>query len=205
MIGYIFRFIVLFFCVVAMFISLKNISKHPRKSKRILCFSLALIIFVGSFISIDIKEPTIKDINKGMKIICDKFVVEDEMCDSYYVYTYDNTGYYGTIAISVEDEEYKNDEIHNKPLSKITDDETICLYSKIACVRDKFGLPNQSIGMLIIYQDNVRVAIKYTYKDKKFFGPLKYLIFTQYFSRDDVSIKRIVESIDTESLFITKG
>lgn len=39
-------------------------------------------------------------------------------------------------------------------------------------------------------------------KTKKIFGPLKYLVFTQYFHRDTIDVKEIATSIDVDSLTV---
>lgn len=173
MAGYIFRFTILILCVITVVVSARIIIKGKSIKthiKSVVSFLVALVVFVGSFISIDIKNPKIeKALHKGSKIIADDFSPDTNNPKVYNVYEFDCDGYYGTVAVSFCDDKTRNNDLLNRPLLRIEDEKTICLYSEVACVRDIWGLPNQSIGMMIIYHGDVRIAIKYTYKDEKNF------------------------------------
>ncbi len=208
MFGYIFRFIFLIILFVLLSVSIKTLvkKKTTKKSKiiNVVSIFICLIIFLLSVISTDIKKPSINsNISENLSFVISQCLPETDSTQIYNIYEFDCEGYYGTIAVSkMENNDIKNILDNEKYELKIEDGTSITFGSHVACVRDFWGLPNCCIGTITLFQDNVRVFIKYTYKDKKVFGPIKYLTFTQYFYKDIIDIKEISSSIIYDSLVV---
>lgn len=208
MFGYIFRFGVLFLCLFIIIKSIKSLIKNKGDAKnkilKIVSVFLCLILLLLSVISVDMKKPKIdNDISTGVSLIASKCLSDTYKPETFNIYEFDCPEYYGTVAVSKISTEDKNRELKEKIyVLKITDDTTVAVCSYVACTRDFGGLPNKCIGTILLYQEDVRVFIKYNLKYNKFFGPLKYLTFTQYFYKDTVDIEEIANSIDFDSFYV---
>ena len=120
----------------------------------------------------------------------------------YNAYKFDCDGYYGTISVSkIDNEDKENLNKKHVPL-KIQDGVSSGLCSYVVCDRDYYGLPNICVGTITLLQEDTRIFVKYIYKDKKEFVPIKFLTFTQYFYRETIDIEEIANSIDFNSLIV---
>ncbi len=207
MFGIVFRFVVLIIIVVLLGISIKTLVKaKPAKKQKfinIIIIFVCIVFLFLSFISLDIKKLRIdKNISKGIDVISGKYLPETDIPQIYSIYEFDCDGYYGTVSVSKIDEEEKKKILNNKDKFEliIEDGTTVALCTRVACVRDIYGMPKKCVGDIRIFKDDTRIFIKYNYKDVKILGPIKHLTFTQYFYRDTVDIEEIADSIVPDSL-----
>ena len=199
--GYVFRFVIVFACVCVIVLSIVLIRKRKKIIINLVSIFLCIIVLVVSFLTFDIKTPDIdSSIGNTIEIIKKQYLPDDNV---YNVFAFDCDKYYGTISISLEDDERKQIEISkNSFVQKNIDGENATLSSYVACVRDNYTLPNCVVGTVIIYNGNIRMAVKYTYKNENKFGLIKYLTFTEYFSKPTIELEEIIENIELRSLSV---
>lgn len=194
--GYVFRYTIIAICTVFIVLSIVLIIKKKKIFISLICIFSSIAILAVSFYTADIKKP---DINNTIDNCIDTINTQYLPIDNsvYSVYGFDCDEYYGTVSISFEDSEKKQEEF-----IKNIDGEFEPLYSSVSCVRDNYNLPNCVVGIATVYIKNIRISIKYIYKSQSNFGPIKYITFTQYFSKPTIDLEEIIENIDTESISI---
>lgn len=199
---YFVRYTVIVLCLLIFVISIVFIRKKKKLLVSIISILCSCVVLFVSFFVTDIKNIAINNnIDSKINLIKKNYMPDDLL--SYNLYYFECEDYYGTISFSLTDKTQKEKELSkNNWVEKYADDKNAHVYSYIACERDNYGLPNYSVGMATIYREDVRVSIKYIYKNTNVPFFVKCITFDQYLSKPTIDLNEVIESINVKSMVI---